>query len=137
MQHQRVVARAVVAAEDCGRKRIRPVRMSALFMGVVRTDSPVGTERVLHPGGRMQCVRGLVIRIDQRCRRIWSSIHGLKRRGPSVLRQIVVKQPESRADYSAPAVARRICNTESCTELLAIIMRCAQRKPEGRKQRKR
>src|ERR1700676_1788820 len=138
MKHERVVARAIVGAEHLGGgKRIGTIGVVSFFVSVVRARGPIGVECVLHAGGRMQRVRGLVIGIDQRRRRIRTSIHRLESSRPSVLREIVVEKPKATADYGTAAGARRIGKPEAGAELFAVIMRRALRKSKRGQQRKR
>src|SRR5229473_7356441 len=97
--------------------------MIAFFVGIVRARDPIGGERMLHAAGRMQRVWSFVARIDQRCRRIRPSIHGLQRGGPAVLCEIVVEKSEACADYRAPARPWRIRHSQARAELFAIILR--------------
>ena len=87
MNCKRVVARAIVGAEDgevgnvialvgdvlrverrkereSGLILIAPVGMVALFVGVIGGESPVGVERVLEASRRVKGVRRLVMRVN-------------------------------------------------------------------------
>src|SRR5713101_1724609 len=67
MQRQGVVTGTIVGAKyGDSWKIIAPVAVHASLQGVVRAQNPVGVEGVLNAGGGMQCIRRVVIRIDQR-----------------------------------------------------------------------
>ena len=52
-------------------------------------------------------------------------VDSLKRRGPSVLRQIVVEEAEARAEHRLTAVARGVRDAQARAELLAVVVRHA------------
>ena len=134
VKHEGVVAGAVVRPEHRGRKRVRAIGMISFFVGVVRARGPICVERVLHTGSRVQGIRCLVIGIDQRGRRVWPSIHRLKRGSPAILREVVIEEPEARPDHCPTAVARRIGKSHARPELLAVVLGRLLRKSKRRQQ---
>ena len=137
MKHQSVVAGAIVRAEHHGsRKRIPTIGVIAFLVRVVGAEHPIGVECVLNSAGRVEGVRSFVIWIDQSRGRIRSSVYRLKCGGPAVLSEIVVEQAETRAQHGFSAVAGGICNSQTRCELLAVIVRRAQRKSQRRQERK-
>src|SRR5579862_7758875 len=87
-------------------------------------------------------IRRLVVRIDQRAiasarnaagiagSHAWTgkrSVEGLKCGDPSILRKIVEEQTESRAHNGAARLPERIGDAEPWRELLAVIVRRADR----------
>src|SRR6266571_6623178 len=93
MEHERLVAGAVVRAKDGDvRVIVAPVAAHAGFQRVVGTQCPIGIESVLDSGGGMQSVRSLVIWIDKGGRTCAigeiASIDGSERFHPAILREV-------------------------------------------------
>ena len=111
--------------------------MVTLFVRVVGAGNPAGRKRVLSAAGDVDRIRGLVIAIDQRARRNASragvgrrvrarqrsSIHGLKCRCPSGLREIVIEHAKPRADHGLAVLAGRVGDSEARRELLMVVVR--------------
>ena len=107
MQHQRVVAGAVVGLEHGGRgKRKRAITVVSLLMGVVGAHQPVLVEGVLGTAGDVDGVGRLVVGIDERRRRCGIRVHRFKRSSPAVLSQIVVEHAKSGAKHGVSARCR-------------------------------
>src|SRR5579884_3902861 len=110
-------------------------------MSVVGAEHPVIAECVLNAGGGMQRVRRVVIRIDDvsgssgsragdasgiadiSARGGWS-IDGLKRRDPSVLRQIIEVEAEPGTNNRS-AITGRVGDSQSWPESFAVVVGCA------------
>src|SRR6516164_3186729 len=110
--------------------------MHSGFAGIVGANPPVGIERVLHAQSRVQGVRSVIVRIDQRGVRRpllqTVGIDGLERRDPSVLGQIVEVQSYSSAEYRLLRVTEGLRGAQPRGESFPIITRnpvhqsCAQ-----------
>src|ERR1700674_1721028 len=94
MQRKGVVTGTVVGTEyrDVG-KIVAAVAVHAGLESVVRAQNPIGVESVLNAGGGMQCVGGVVIRVDER-RRAGSIldieiVDGVEGFDPAVLGEVV------------------------------------------------
>jgi hypothetical protein len=87
------------------------------FVRVVRTCCPIGIACMLDAGCRVLCRRRFVICIDQGRLRVGPPVYGLQGGGPSVLRQVVVRQTETGSDHSVATLTRG--SSRSCQATLA------------------
>ena len=124
VQHQCVVTGAIVGREDVGsRIRKSAIAMVPLLMRIVGANQPVFIKRVLDSSRDMDGVRRLIVGIDEGRGRGGISVQRPKCSGPPVLREIVVIEAKAGANHGLLTVARRVGDSESRRNLLAVIMR--------------
>ena len=102
-------------------------------MLVVHVDAPRVAERALESGSGLQCVRSVVIRIDDGalvCRTQQTAakrlVHRLESVHPTVLGQVIEVQTNPGADYGLVRIARRIRDAEARGKGPAVIARDAR-----------
>src|SRR5258706_4620590 len=137
------------------REGIPAITVVSLFVDKVGADGPVSIERVLNAAGDVNCVRRLIVPINQvphpavgvpgnatsvlcpvgilhgihaRSRR---RVYALKSSRPSALGEVVVKDAKAGADHSGAAVSGRIGNTNTRVELVAVVVGRADRNLQG------
>ena len=84
---------------------------------------------MLHASGGVQCVRRVVIRVNQRWRRgavlQASRVNGLKCIHPAVLRQVVEINANARANNGFSGRTQRLCDPQSWRKLFTVVVRDA------------
>src|SRR5580704_17872164 len=92
-------------------------------------------------GGSMERVRSLIVGVDDIARpsaenATWIAgmetcvgwrIDGLQRGYPAVLGKVIVIQPETGANHSAPRLSRRVSHANPRAKCFAIVMSCARK----------